>query len=851
MSKPKFDPSQPYEEFKPKFDPSQPYETSEEESSEDISSLETIGRAGLQGITSGLSDEILGGAEAGVKGLFGKDKLEDFVLNYEKYRDEQRAREKAAREANPNLYMGAEIAGGIAQGIALPGAKAMSLGKMAATGAGLGAVSGFGYSEGETLGEIAQDTGLGLATGAVAAPVLGKLLPVGLKEAAKSPVAATSLIGAGIGAGKEIKEGGDLDDIAGSAITGGLTAGTLALGAKGLAKTLPFVSKEISEFLQDTPVVKVVKDMLSLQAKGLKADTAQGRDVINKTVEEVMGMIPDETSEAMQKALRIKNKILAKSKPQDIADELNSLLTTLEKESNLEKIDRKKLTSLVGDLQEMGKMSADEIAASTSNQTNKFDELSKMFQEKIAPSAAKMDDVVNAIEARNPTLDVGDDFIKILDPKKALTSIEQSQIDNVRLNVSTALGVSLDDLKEEAVRNVSPTKVRNAIKGLNRFLRQTKLQKESRDFLEGTIKKLENTLFKYADDTEKALYKQGDIELGTLGTLQELTDIKANYGYDTGKFTKDIAKSEKDLLKTLDPSLSSTDIFNKELNKVKEIHPDLVDFIKNDLIPTVKQHDEISNSAYQFVKQSQVKSPEEILVLMNRLKEFKPESSTLKKQKEDVIKRLNEKLLASLKEREKSALSKIEQQIPTIQRVADLTGAKLDEAGNVINKGSVTKNILSKTAEVKGLKKIEPDIDEAIGLLPQVTKKAPFIKSEIDDAQKARRTAEFFAQAASTEAGLYEKFKTTAKVKAVDIINKSPTALKWVNDASRSNEPVEQVLTKLYELPKSQTTSDFINKLKLIATKEGQSRKALLYTLSQRPEYRNLIKELLDDEKEK
>ena len=851
MSKPKFDPSQPYEEFKPKFDPSQPFEASEEQESEDISSLEAGARAGLQGFTSGLSEEILAGGEAGVKALFGKDKLEDFVLNYEKYRDEQRAREKAAREEHPDLYTGAELAGGIAQGIALPGAKAMSLGKMALTGAGLGALSGFGYSEGETLADVGTDTALGAGVGAVAAPVLGKLLPAGLKAVAKSPVVGSTIVGSAIGAGTELASGGDLENIGESAVTGGLTAGSLALGAKGLSKTLPFIGKEVSEFLQDTPVVKVVRDMLSLQAKGLKADTAQGRDVINKTVEEVMSMIPDETSEAMQKALRIKNKILAKSKPQDVSDELNSLLTTLEKESNLEKIDRKKLTSLVGDLQEMGKMSADEIATSTSNQTNKFDELSKRFQEKIAPSAAKMDDVVNAIEARNPTLDVEDDFIKILDPKKALTNIEQSQIDNVRLNVSRSLGVSLDDLKEETVRNVSPTKVRDAIKGLNRFIRQTKLQEESRKFLEETIKKLENTLFKYADNTEKALYKQGDIELGTLGALQELTDIKANYGYDTGKFTKDIAKSEKDLLKTLDPSLSSTDIFNKEMDKVKEIHPDLVDFIKNDLIPTVKQHSEISDDAYQFVKQSQVKSPEEILVLMNRLKEFKPESSTLKKQKEDVIKRLNDKLLVSLKEREKAALSKIEQQIPTIQRVADLTGAKLDEAGNVINKGSVTKNILSKTAEVKGLKKIEPDIDEAIGLLPQVTKNAPFIKSEIDDAQKARRTAEFFAQAASTRAGFREKFITTAQVKAVDIINKSPTALKWVNDASRSNEPVEQVLTKLYELPKSQTANDFINKLKLIATKEGQSRKALLYTLSQRPEYRNLIKELLDDEKEK
>lgn len=832
-------------------EPSSWRDSIQDESPADISSLETIGRAGLQGLTSGFSDEILGGAEAGVKGLFGKDKLEDFVLNYEKYRDEQRAREKEVREANPNLYIGSELAGGIAQGLALPGAKAMSLGKMIATGAGLGAVSGAGYSEGETLADVAKDSAGSALVGAVAAPILGKALPAGLKAAAKSPVAASTVVGSAIGAGNELADGGDLGDVGTSAVVGGLTAGSLALGAKGLGKLGSVLTKEVGGFLKDSPPVKLIRDMLSIQSKGLKADTEEGRAVINKTVEEVMGMIPDETSEAMQKALRIKNKILAKSKPQDIAEELNSLLTTLEKESNLEQVDRKKLTSLVGDLQSMGKLTSEEISTSTQNLNNKFHELSNKFQEKIAPAVAKMDDVVSGIELRNPTLDVGDELVKIIDPVKAATRIEQSQINSVRGTVADALGVEPDFLKETIIKDIPPTKIRAAIKALNRFVRQTNLDERSEKYLNETANKLEALLLKHADDAEKALYKQGDIELGTLGKLQELTDIKANYGFNTGKFTKDIAKSEKQLLKKLDPSTQESIEFKKALDHVKETHPDLVDFITTDLMPTTKIHDEISNPAYQFVKQSQVKTPEEILVLKNRLKDFNPESTALKKQKEEVLKQLNQKLLTGLKEREKTALSKIEQQIPTIQRVADLTGAKLDEAGNVINKGSVTKNILSKTAEVKGLKKIEPDMGEAMELLPQISKKAPVIKSEIDDAQKARRISEFFAQAASTGAGFIEKGKTTAAAKAVEIVSKAPKAIQWVNDASRSNEAVEQVLSKIEKLPASQTTNDFKNKLQLIMSKEGQSRKALLYTLSQRPEYRNLIKELLDDEKEK
>ncbi len=366
-----------------------------------------------------------------------------------------------------------------------------------------------------------------------------------------------------------------------------------------------------------------------------------------------------------------------------------------------------------------------------------------------------------------------------------------------------------------------------------------------------TSNKLEKLLLNNANSAEKALYKDGSIELAKLERLQNLTDIKSNYGYDIEGFSDDVSKSAKDLLKLQDPGLSSTRAFNEITDEIKKTHPDLVDFIKNDLIPTVKQHDEISDKAYQFVKQSQVKTPEEILLLLNKLKEFKPESSTLKKQKEDVIKRLNEKLLVGLKDRERTALAKIQEKQESIKKASDLLGTDFNDQ-TITDKIAASEKVRNITAEDKGMKKVASTGDELLNLLKGIKpEKSKELIGELAEAQKGHSLAKMHAHTPDTIPGHIAKAMTTTPLKVTEGIAALSKDMNAFIKNSANNQVIENLMNKAERLPISQTTSDFKNKLRIILSKEGQSRKALLYTLSQRPEYRNLIKELLDDEKEK
>jgi hypothetical protein len=113
------------------------------------SELESMARGAVQGVSSGFSDEITGGVESLLT-----DK------SYEQARDESRANNQAAQDANPGFYMGGEVAGGVGGLLTTGGTFAGVRGA-----AILGGLSGVGLSN-KTGAELAQDGAIGAALGA-------------------------------------------------------------------------------------------------------------------------------------------------------------------------------------------------------------------------------------------------------------------------------------------------------------------------------------------------------------------------------------------------------------------------------------------------------------------------------------------------------------------------------------------------------------------------------------------------------------------------------------------------------------------------------------------------------------
>ena len=114
-----------------------------------------------RGATFGLADEAIARLESIRSGR-----------PYEDILQEARGMYKSASEQNPASYLTGEIGAGVAApiGQAATGAK---LGRLAITGAGTGALSGLGYSEGQDVGQVAKDIGIGGLLGG-ALPVLGR-----------------------------------------------------------------------------------------------------------------------------------------------------------------------------------------------------------------------------------------------------------------------------------------------------------------------------------------------------------------------------------------------------------------------------------------------------------------------------------------------------------------------------------------------------------------------------------------------------------------------------------------------------------------------------------------------------
>ena len=97
--------------------------------------------------------------------------------NLKGFKGEIRQATIEAQEANPVTYFGSEIAGGVLPGLIPTGATQATAGanlaRLAAIGAGTGALSGLGFSEGKTTGEKLQDVAIG--------GTLGAVLPVGMR----------------------------------------------------------------------------------------------------------------------------------------------------------------------------------------------------------------------------------------------------------------------------------------------------------------------------------------------------------------------------------------------------------------------------------------------------------------------------------------------------------------------------------------------------------------------------------------------------------------------------------------------------------------------------------------------
>ena len=191
MSKPKFDPSKPYDIVgKPKFNPNEKYE---EVVDQEFTPTESFGKSAVQSITGGFGDEI-GGAVQGamdkVSGMFGGDsvsqvnkKLADQGFTgmgatdsgemYTEARDENRIDLARAKAENTDSFMAGGLVGDVALG-AMPGMGAM---KGAGALANIGKSAAIGGLQG--LGNAKELDGQGLSDAAMGAGIAGGVSGIG------------------------------------------------------------------------------------------------------------------------------------------------------------------------------------------------------------------------------------------------------------------------------------------------------------------------------------------------------------------------------------------------------------------------------------------------------------------------------------------------------------------------------------------------------------------------------------------------------------------------------------------------------------------------------------------------
>jgi hypothetical protein len=163
------------------------------ESADGPGMLESAVRGVKQGVTMGFGDEITGALEAAVTSK-----------TYKQARDEARAADKAAKEANPVTFGLGQIFGGVGTAVVPVGAAAKigtGVAAAAARGAGAGIVAGAGESEAETVPEMVQDAAKGGLVGAAAGGALGGLAKVFGRYVANAPARADKKLLSDVGIG--------------------------------------------------------------------------------------------------------------------------------------------------------------------------------------------------------------------------------------------------------------------------------------------------------------------------------------------------------------------------------------------------------------------------------------------------------------------------------------------------------------------------------------------------------------------------------------------------------------------------------------------------------------------------
>lgn len=229
---PKFEDTSPYPEIPPKFEDTSPYP----HELATVSPIKSALMGGLEGGTLGFASSLQGGLQTAGDVLSNPSKLSDMEKLMEEYRAHQQASQQnfdEAKKANPKSYFAGNVAGGLGTAL-IPGLGELNLGKAA----GLGALSGLGYSNDNLIGKdvdtskLVKDAAIGGAlggTGYKASKLLGSLFSSTDRGDVANTYAAKAL---GISPKAEYSGSQFTQDEAGN-----LIKGTLADRSKGIGTT--------------------------------------------------------------------------------------------------------------------------------------------------------------------------------------------------------------------------------------------------------------------------------------------------------------------------------------------------------------------------------------------------------------------------------------------------------------------------------------------------------------------------------------------------------------------------------------------------------------------------------------
>ena len=184
-----------------------PIQQPTQETPSNYNELESGTRGAIQGVTGGFRDEGAGaiaspvGAVKELLNKFGSNFSDEDVQKYLNERNLSRQMDEDAKKANPKSFIAGNIGGAVASSF-IPGLGATSIPKIA----GLGALTGLGYSNAEDLKGAAIDTAVGGGLGA-GAGYLGQVVGKGLTSAATSSRAAKAATKALGGSSEDIAAG--------------------------------------------------------------------------------------------------------------------------------------------------------------------------------------------------------------------------------------------------------------------------------------------------------------------------------------------------------------------------------------------------------------------------------------------------------------------------------------------------------------------------------------------------------------------------------------------------------------------------------------------------------------------